>query len=97
MTFGPFHYRLVPEHINEISISLGWQLLSFPQSKIGEKNAAYYYNIQNLSLSVKVSISFKLQSQSLPTFNIQTSNFKYRKVLSGILTQNIYSLMMTSI
>ena len=34
----------LPEHINEISISLGWQLLSFPQSKIGEKNTSYYYN-----------------------------------------------------
>ena len=74
-TFGPFHYNLVPEHINEISISLGWQLLSLPQFKIGEKNTAYYYNLQNPSLSVKTSISFKLQSQPLPKLDIETINF----------------------
>ena len=74
-TFGPFHYNLVPEYINEISISLGWQLLSLPQSKIGEKNTTYYYNFQNPFLSVKTSISFKLQSQPLPKLDIETINF----------------------
>ena len=75
VTFGLFRYRLVPQHINEVSISLGWQLFSFPHSKIGEKNPAYYYNFQNPFLSVKTSVTFKLQSQPLPILDIETINF----------------------
>ena len=64
-------YRLVPEHITKISISIRWQLLSFPQSKIEEKNTAYYYNLQGYFVFVKTSISFKLQLQPMPACHIR--------------------------
>ena len=43
-----FHFRLQAEYINDISIPLWWQLLSFYESKIGKNNTRYHCNSQKL-------------------------------------------------
>ena len=78
-----FHFRLWTEYIMEISNCFQWQLLSFPQYKIGEKNSAYYFSLQNSSVFLKTSISFKLPLQPLASFHIWKSNFKNRNILSA--------------
>ena len=67
VTFSPFHYRLVPDHINKISISLGSQLLSFPQSKIGEKKYCIF-----LQFSKSLSIS---KNKHFLSFTIATTAY----------------------
>ena len=56
----PFDFRLWAEYIKEISNCFQWQLLFFSQYKIGEKNSAYHFSLQNPSEFLKTSISFKL-------------------------------------
>lgn len=66
-----FHWRIVTEHIKEISISLCWQLLWFHQSKIREKNTTYQENVEKSYVCLKASISFQLQQQPLATIHIE--------------------------
>ena len=66
-----FHWRIVTEHIKEISVSLCWQLLWFHQSKIREKNTTYQENVEKSYVCLKASISFQLQQQPLATIHIE--------------------------